>query len=99
MAGGVASSVSAVGRGRTVDLGDGYQIREITPSGHLLQRSLRELAVRERTEVHVLMVRHGTGSKKSRSVHLPSADYVLQEGDNLVVAGSREALARFESLR
>ena len=99
MVGGVATRVSAAGRGRTVDLGDGYQIREITPSGHLLQRSLRELAVRERTEVHVLLVRHGTGSRASRAVHLPSADYILQEGDNLVVAGSKEALARFESLR
>lgn len=99
MAGGMATSVSAVGRGRGVDLGDGYQIREIMPSGHLLQRSLRELAVRERTNVHVLLVRRGTASGDSRSVHLPSADYVLQEGDRLVVAGSKESLARFDSLR
>jgi CIC family chloride channel protein len=99
MAGGMASSVSTVGKGRTVNLGDGYQIREIMAPGHLQQRSLRELAVRERTEVQVLLVRRRAGPREPASVRIPSADYVLREGDSLVVAGSKESLARFESLR
>ena len=65
----------------------------------LQELEVRELAVRERTEVQVLLVRRKTGPKGSASVRIPSADYVLREGDSLVVAGSEESLARFENLR
>ena len=47
--------MSAVGKGQTVDLGDGYQIRELSVPAHLAGRSLRDLALRERTEMQVLL--------------------------------------------
>jgi CIC family chloride channel protein len=100
LAGGVSSSVSAVSKGQTVDLGDGYEIREVDVSQHLVGRSLRELAVRERTQVHVLLVRGGrTGTGLRQPVQVPTAEYVLEQGDSLVVAGSASSLASFERLR
>jgi CIC family chloride channel protein len=99
LAGGLSSSVGAVGKGQTVDLGDGYVIRELTLPPHLQGRSLRELAVRERTQVHVLLVRGRTADGRTRPVQVPGADYVLREGDSLVAAGTSEALRRFEDLR
>jgi Trk K+ transport system NAD-binding subunit len=95
----LSSSVGAVGKGQTVDLGDGYVIRELTLPPHLQGRSLRELAVRERTQVHVLLVRGKTADGRTRPVQVPGADYVLGEGDSLVAAGTSEALQRFEGLR
>jgi CIC family chloride channel protein len=99
LTGGLSSSVGAVGKGQTVDLGDGYVIRELTLPPHLQGRSLRELAVRERTQVHVLLVRGKTADGRTRPVQVPGADYVLGEGDSLVAAGTSEALHRFEGLR
>ncbi len=99
LAGGLSSSVSAVGKGQTVDLGDGYLIREIQLPPHLAGRSLRNLAIRERTEVHVLLVRGKTTTGALKPVRVPVADYVLEEGDSLVVAGSLDSLQRFEILR
>ena len=97
--GGLSSSVGAVGKGQTVDLGDGYVIGELTLPPHLQGRTLRELAVRERTQVHVLLVRGKTEDGQAKPVQVPGADYVLREGDSLVAAGTSEALRRFESLR
>jgi CIC family chloride channel protein len=99
LAGGISSSVGAVRKGQTVDLGDGYVIRELTLPPHLLGRSLRELAVRERTQVHVLLVRGKTGTGDPKPLQVPGADYVLEEEDSLVVAGTSDALRRFEELR
>jgi len=95
LAGGISSSVSAVAGGQTVDLGGGYFLREITAPGRLVGRSLRELAVRERTGVHVLLVR---GHASHSAIQIPQASYVLQEGDTLVVAGTQDALTQLETL-
>lgn len=95
MAGGISSSVSAVAGGPTVDLGGGYLLREITAPARLAGRSLRELAVRERTGVHVLLVR---GPGRDTAIQIPSATYVLKEDDTLVVAGTHEALTKLETL-
>ena len=100
LVGGVSSSVGAVGKGQTVDLGGGHAIREIELPQHLVGRSLRDLAVRERTQVQVLLVRgRAVGAERRKPVHVPAADYVLKQGDSLVVAGSEESLLLFERLR
>ncbi len=98
-AGGISDSVAVVEKGQAVDLGDGYFVREIATPNHLLGHSLRELAVRERTGVQVLMLRrHGRADASSPSVRVPTGTEILSEGDFLVVAGSEEALERLESL-
>jgi CIC family chloride channel protein len=97
--GGLSTSVGAVGKGQTVDLGDGFVICELQVPGHLANQSLRQLALRERTQVHVLLIRGRTLPGARRTLRVPGADDVLEHGDSLVVAGSREAIERFEALR
>jgi CIC family chloride channel protein len=100
LVGGMSSSVGAVSKGQTVSLGGGHEIREVELPQHLVGRSLRDLAVRERTQIHVLLVRSRSDAPGERApVHAPTADYVLQQGDSLVVAGTGEALLLFERLR
>ena len=62
LAGGFSSSMTAVSRGKTVDLGDGFWLREILAPAYMFGRSLAELALRERTGVQVVLVRGRPGS-------------------------------------
>jgi CIC family chloride channel protein len=99
IAGGISSSVSVVEKGQAVDLGDGYFVREVATPHHLVGHTLRELGVRERTGVQVLLLRHReSGMGTPSGVRVPTGSEVLREGDCLVVAGSQEALNRLESL-
>ncbi len=97
LAGGLTTSVSSAGRGRSVDLGDGFSIREVLAPAHCLNHSLRDLGLRERTGVHVLLLRSPRDPSGSRApMRVPTAEDVLMEGDTLVVAGSAEAFERLD---
>jgi Trk K+ transport system NAD-binding subunit len=99
LTGGLSSHVSALGRGRTVDLGGGYSLREITASSQMVGHSLRELGLRERTGVQVLLVRPAKSRPGDASaVRVPAAEDQLKEGDTLVIASSAEGLSRLENL-
>jgi CIC family chloride channel protein len=99
LAGGFSTSMTTVGRGKTVDLGDGYWLREIMTTPHIVGRSLQELAIRERTGVQVLLVRGRSGSAQARTgVRVPSASDRFEEGETLVVAGTAEDLRAFERM-
>ncbi len=95
LAGGFTTSLSAVDKGQTVDLGNGYGIREVMVPAVYLNRSLREISLRERTGVQVLLLRKAS-KLGTPAVHVPDADDTLSEGDTLVVAGSHESLERLE---
>jgi len=97
LAGGMHTSISAAGSGQTVDLGDGYQLREIMAPPHVTGRSLRKLTLRERVGVQVLLVR---SKKPEGGTHLrvPHGDDVLVEGDAVIVAGTTAALDMLDAL-
>jgi CIC family chloride channel protein len=97
LAGGFQTSVSAAGRGQTVDLGDGYQLREIMAPPHVTGRSLRQLTLRERVGVQVLLVR---SRKPEGGAHLrvPHGDDILIEGDAVIVAGTTDSLDKLDAL-
>ena len=60
---------------------------------HYLNQTLRDLSLRERTGVQVLLLRRARKlASRAKAVTVPSADDILQEGDTLVVAGKTEAL-------
>ncbi len=97
LAGGIQTSITAAGSGQTVDLGDGYQLREMMAPPHVTGRSLRQLTLRERVGVQVLLVR----SKKPEGgshLRVPHGDDVLVEGDAVIVAGTKAALDMLDSL-
>jgi len=95
LTGSFATSVSAVGHGQRVDLGGGFTLSEVVAPPTVFGRSLRELNLRARTGVHVLLIRHRMPDG-SRIVRVPAAEDVISEGDALVVAGSASALEALE---
>ncbi len=95
LAGGVASSVKALGPGRTVELGGDYVLKEILALPYMWGSNLRELAIRERTGVQVLLVRgHGEGGE--RTLHVANAADRFEEGQTIVVAGTRAGVRELE---
>ena len=97
LAGGMQTSLHAAGSGQTVELGDGYQLREMVAPPHVVGRSLRKLTLRERVGVQVLLVR---SRREDGTTHLrvPHGDDVLVEGDAVIVAGTRDALDMLDAL-
>jgi CIC family chloride channel protein len=97
LAGGFHTSVSAAESGQTVDLGDGYQLREILAPPHVTGLSLRQLTLRERVGVQVLLVR-SRGEDGTRHLRVPHGGDILVEGDAVIVAGTKEALDMLDAL-
>jgi trk system potassium uptake protein TrkA len=94
LAGGFASRVGVASRGRQVPLGGGYVLADLTVPPSLVGKSLRELDVRARTGIQVLLVRsRGDGED---AIRVPSPDDRLGPGDRVVVAGRAESVERFE---
>ena len=98
LAGGFSSSITAVSRGKTVDLGDGYWLREILAPPYMFDKSLAELGIRERTGVQVVLVR-GRRLADGGKVRVAGALDRFQEGETLIVAGSLEGLNALEKPR
>ncbi len=97
LTGGLSSSVSAVQHGQQVDLGGGYALREVLAPPAAIDHSLRQLNLRARTGVQVLLIRRLSTADGTRVI-VPTADDVIHEGDLLVVSGTRSALEQLESL-
>jgi CIC family chloride channel protein len=92
LAGGVSSTLGLSGRVRQVPLGGGYVVQEIDAPLSFLGRSLRELAVRERHGVQVVLMRSCGEGDPSQRVRVPGSTDRVREGDTLVVAGPKQAV-------
>ncbi len=97
LAGGFESGMTAARRGQTVDLGDGYQLRETLAPPHVTGASLRQLMLRERIGVQVLLVRSRDADGEV-ALRVPHGDDVLKEGDAVIVAGTTESLDKLDAL-
>ena len=98
LAGGVSSTVGVTGRVRQVPLGGGYVVQEIDAPLAFRGRSLRELDVRVRHGVQVVLIRSPLESDPARRVRVPSSTDRVREGDALVVAGPKEAVDALQHL-
>jgi CIC family chloride channel protein len=92
LAGGMSSTLGISARVRQVPLGGGYVVQEIDAPLSFHGKSLRELAVRERYGVQVVLMRSPGEGDPSRRVRVPGSTDKVGEGDTLVVAGPKEAV-------
>jgi CIC family chloride channel protein len=97
LAGGFTARVGLTGRARQVDLGGGYVLAEIEAPRAFVGRSLRELDVRSRLGIQVLLL-HARDAAPER-IRVPNPDDHVAPGDLLVIAGPEEVVTRLtESL-
>lgn len=94
LTGGLGTRLSLANRGHEVDLGDGYALMEIEAPASFYGRSLRELDLRGRHGLQVLLLRSRTPD--GEAVRVPTADDCIAAGDKLVVAGTSEQLAKLD---
>jgi CIC family chloride channel protein len=94
LAGGLGTRVGLTRPGQDVDLGGGFVLAELEAPATFAGRTLRELDLRARGGVQVLLVRtHGV------ALRVPSPEDRVQPGDVLVVAGPSDAVERLERAR
>jgi Trk K+ transport system NAD-binding subunit len=92
LAGGVHSIVTAVNKDREVELTDGYSLAEIFPPDGFIGKSIKDINIRFRFGVEVILIRRtdkNTNQGSGRAGIIPTADYVIQHNDKLLVLGDR----------
>lgn len=95
LAGGVHSIVTAVNKDREIELTDGYRLVEIFPPDGFIGKSIKDINIRFRFGVEVIMIRRTEKDNKKvsgRSGIIPTPDYVIQHNDKLLVLGDRSHL-------
>jgi len=96
MAGCMVTKVNALGRARSVALGNGYLVAELPAVRPLQGKTLRELDLRARYGVEVILLRSLRKDGPGRVVRLPRPDDAIRGSDVLVVAGTQEAINRLK---
>ncbi len=78
-----------------LDLGSGYGIVELAPPQSFCGKTLRELRLRERFNVQVIMIKEVV---PENIIAVPDPDHIIKDSDILVIMGKDEDLDRVQSL-
>ncbi|MEN8260590.1 MAG: TrkA C-terminal domain-containing protein [Pseudomonadota bacterium] len=97
LAGSVSSTVLVASKGQQVELGGGYVLKEILPPPRFFGHSIRALNIGAETGVHVVLL-HKRDARAGPAIRVPTADDVIEEGDRLVVSGTRSAVESIDAL-
>lgn len=89
LAGQVSSNVLVASRGQQVELGGGYVLQEIQPPPRYFGRTIRELDIAAATGVHVVLLRKRQPDDGGPTIRVANAGDRIEEGDRLVVAGTK----------
>jgi len=96
LAGSVSSTVLVAAKGQQVGLGGGYVLQEIQPPPRCFGRSIRDLGIGAKTGVHVVLLRKRQPRDGGAAIRVPTADDIIEEGDRLVVSGTKAAVEAFD---
>ena len=98
LAGSMSNTVLVAHKGQQVELGGGYVLQEIAPPPRFFGHSLRELDVQARTGVHVVLLRKRRATDGKPAIRVPTADDLIEEGDRLVVSGTRAGVETIDAV-
>jgi CIC family chloride channel protein len=98
MAGSMSSTVLVASKGQQVELAGGYVLQEIQPPPRYFGHTIRELNIGAETGVQVVLLRRRAREGGDAQVRVPTADDRIDEGDRLVVAGTRSAVEAMDVL-
>jgi CIC family chloride channel protein len=98
LAGSVSSNVMVASKGQQVEIGGGYVLQEILPPNRYFGHTIRELDIQAATGVHVVLLRKRKPNDDGPEVRVPIADDLIEEGDRLVVAGTKTDVEAFDAI-
>nr|HQU74226.1 chloride channel protein [Calditrichia bacterium] len=90
LAGGMHSVVTAVSKDRSIELAKGFRMVETDPPDGFVGRSLKQLNIRARYGIEVILIRTQESNEHSlenRPGMIPHPDYIIKNGDSLLVMG------------
>jgi uncharacterized protein with PhoU and TrkA domain len=79
-------------KGQQVELGGGYVLKEILPPPGGFGRTIRELDIGAETGVHIVLLHKRDANDGRPAIRVPTADDTIDEGDRLVVSGTKAAV-------
>ena len=82
----------------TVELPEGYRLQSVRVPPPLVGKSLAQAEIRSRHGLNVIVVER-TGGSGRKDYHAPQPDFVLAQGDSLLVVGASDDVATFAKLR
>lgn len=85
---------------KRVELLDGHILCEIEVPGEFVNKTLRELNLRSRFGIQVVLIRqnYDAEKKEKQRVISPRPDYRFKFGDSILIMGSEESLNNIENL-
>jgi len=90
---GFHGALTWVERTKSIDLGEGYVMAELEAPSHFVGKTLRQLDVRSTYGVEVVLIKRAKKEGKEGPIVSP-ADYPIEHGDVLLLAGAREQVKR-----
>jgi len=96
---GLARSLKTLEKNRAVPVADGFSIVERRAPDEFVGKTIRDLRLRNQYGLEILMIRpsYPPFADEEPDMLIPTPDYVIQEGDSLVLFGRDEQIARTES--
>jgi len=98
LAGSIQSTVVVASKGQQVELGGGYVLQEVQPPPRFFGNSIRELAIASRTGAQVVLLRKRESTDGRPILRVASGDDIIEEGDRLVVAGTKSAVESLDAI-
>lgn len=92
----IQSSLRVVEKEKKARVGKGYELREIDVPFYCIGRSIKELDIRKKYGVEVLLIKNPGEEEKSKGI-LPYPEYMFQPGDKLLLLGELESIKKFET--
>jgi trk system potassium uptake protein TrkA len=90
----VAYSLSATKVLDFIELSPTDSIMEIVPYKTWIEKSLKDSKIREKYGVSIIAIKNGDSI-----IAAPKADYVIRDGDILVIIGSNENISKLQHVR
>ena len=97
LAGSVSDQVLVASRGQQVALGGGYVLQEVQTPARFFGRTIRELDLGAAHGVHIVLLRKMRPQQGKPGVRVPSAGDLIEEGDRLVVSGTKAAVESLDA--
>ncbi len=96
----VSSYIGSMQKLKRVELMDGHILSEIEIPGEIVNKSLRELNLRSRFGIEVVLIKqsYDEDEKEKQKVIPPKPDYKFKFGDSVLVMGTQESIDRIQSL-
>ncbi len=90
LAGEVSSMINRSGQYRPIEICDGLFLLEVEVPSSFHGKSLRDIDIRNRYQVDVLMIHKNLSGEGQSERFIPRSSYQFSEGDSFLVLGSRK---------